>query len=279
MPRPLLALIPIGFVSVGTTGAAEPDLPLSSSEVRTEVEAVIERMSAMFTDRTGPKAIELFDRADPAPQYLAEEESDWLIGWDALEWYFNTPERNAAVQAMDMTPSNIRVRSLSPDLALATWDIFAEMKFRRGPPLGGKAAGQCDPAPHCGGLEVHLLRRSTEIGDGLHARAVREHGLARVQEPVPAECAGVAARRPLKRGSGQVFGHGSFPLLDHRPRCIRLFVGHDDAHQRADRQFARRALQELSQHVTGYPELAEHVADEVRLEPERALVYRLHADL
>lgn len=42
----------------------------------------------------------------------------------------------AAVEAMDMHPSNIRVRSLTPDMALATWDILAEMKFRWSPPLG-----------------------------------------------------------------------------------------------------------------------------------------------
>lgn len=116
----------------------EPPLPLSSPEVRTEVEAAVRRMSAMFTDLKGPKPIELFDRAEPAPQYLAEEQPDWMIGWDKLEWYFNTPARNAVVQAMDMNPSNIRVRSLTSDLALATWDIFAEMKFRRGPPIGEK---------------------------------------------------------------------------------------------------------------------------------------------
>jgi hypothetical protein len=116
--------------------AAEPALPLSSPAVQTEVAAVVRQMSAMFTDLEGPTPLELFDRAEPAPQYLAEEEADWMIGWDKLEWYFNAPERRAPVQAMDMTPSNIRVRSLTPELALATWDILAEMKFRRGPAMG-----------------------------------------------------------------------------------------------------------------------------------------------
>lgn len=130
---------PATAVAAAAAGTpAEPPLPLSSPEVRTEVEAAVRRMSAMFTDLKGPKPIELFDRAEPAPQYLAEEQPDWMIGWDKLEWYFNTPARNAVVQAMDMTPSNIRVRSLTSDLALATWDILAEMKFRRGPPIGEK---------------------------------------------------------------------------------------------------------------------------------------------
>jgi hypothetical protein len=138
MLRTLLVLTLAGLAPLRPADAAEPPLPLSSPEVRTEVEAVIRRMSTMFTDLKGPKPLELFDRAEPAPQYLAEEQPDWMIGWDQLDEYFNTPARNAAVQAMDMTPSNVRVRSLTPELALATWDILAEMKFRRGPPLGEK---------------------------------------------------------------------------------------------------------------------------------------------
>lgn len=131
-----LAALPAARAAAPPSG--EPALPLSSPEVQTGVEAVIRQMSAMYTDLKGPQPIELFDRSNPAPQYLAEEQPDWMIGWEKLEWYFNTPQRKAVVQAMDMNPSNIRVRSLTPDLALATWDIFAEMKFPWSPPMGEK---------------------------------------------------------------------------------------------------------------------------------------------
>jgi hypothetical protein len=116
--------------------AAEPAPALAPPEVRAGVEAVVRRMSAMYGDVKGPQAIELFDRNEPMPMYLAEEEPDWIVGWEALDRYFRTPERFAVVEAMDMNPSNIRVKVLGPDLALATWEIFAEMKFRRGPPMG-----------------------------------------------------------------------------------------------------------------------------------------------
>lgn len=134
----LLAALAAILLVMNPAFAAEPALPLASPEVQKEVEAMVHRMSAMFTDLKGPQPLELFDRNDPAPQYLAEEQPDWMIGWDKLEWYFNSAERKAVVEAMDMNPSNIRVRSLAPDLALATWDILAEMKFRFGPPLGEK---------------------------------------------------------------------------------------------------------------------------------------------
>jgi hypothetical protein len=136
--RASLSAVALFALSTAYAATPEPSLPLSSPEVRTEVEAVIRQMSAMYTDLKGPQPIELFDRSEPAPQYLAEEQPDWMIGWEKLEWYFNTPQRKSAVQAMDMNPSNIRVRSLTPEMALATWDILAEMKFPWSPPMGEK---------------------------------------------------------------------------------------------------------------------------------------------
>ena len=115
---------------------SEPELPLTSPEVYDEVAAVVEAFGAYMTDLEGPKPDSLFDRNDPAPMYLAEEMPDWMLGWDKMDWYFHTPERNAVVEAMDYTPSNIRVRSLTEDLALATWFVWAEYKFTRGAPIG-----------------------------------------------------------------------------------------------------------------------------------------------
>lgn len=114
----------------------EPELPLEATVIFDEVAAVIHSMGERFTDIKGPQPIELFDPDEPAPQYLGEELDDWMIGWDALRWYFETPERFAMVEAMDYHPSNIRVRSLAEGLVLATWNVHAEMKFRRGDPVG-----------------------------------------------------------------------------------------------------------------------------------------------
>jgi hypothetical protein len=122
--------------------AAEPELPLLAPEIYDEVAAVVTEMGERFCDLDGPQPHSLFDPDEPAPQYLGEELPDWMIGWDALKWYFETPERFAYVDAMDYYPSNIRVRSLAPGLALATWNVHAEMKFKNGPPLGEKLRAQ-----------------------------------------------------------------------------------------------------------------------------------------
>ena len=111
-------------------------LPLADVAIVSEVTAIIQKMGECFTDIHGPQPITLFDPDEPAPQYLGEEMDDWMIGWDALKWYFETPERFAMIDAMDYHPSNIRVRSLTDEMVLATWDVHAEMKFRHGAPLG-----------------------------------------------------------------------------------------------------------------------------------------------
>ncbi len=123
---------------MNNTAREIPDLPLEETGIYDEVAAVIYSMGERFTDIKGPQPIALFDPDEPAPQYLGEELDDWMIGWDALRWYFETPERFAMVEAMDYHPSNIRVRSLADGLVLATWNVHAEMKFRRGDPVGEK---------------------------------------------------------------------------------------------------------------------------------------------
>ncbi len=131
--------------------ATAPQLPLDDPQIVTDVSAVIRQMGERFTDIGGPQPITLFDPDEPAPQYLGEELDDWMIGWDALRWYFETPERFAAIEAMDYHPSNIRVRSLADDLVLATWNVHAEMKFRFGAPLGEK-------------LRANAILRNTSVG-------------------------------------------------------------------------------------------------------------------
>ena len=123
---------------MSTTSRQVADLPLESEAIYEQVSAVIRSMGERFTDIDGPQPIELFDPDEPSPQYLGEELDDWMIGWEALRWYFETPERSAVVEAMDYHPSNIRVRSLADDLVLATWHVHAEMKFKHGQPLGEK---------------------------------------------------------------------------------------------------------------------------------------------
>jgi len=136
----LAALLCASWANAGGHDAPRnpPDIEaqLSNSDVYDEVAEVVKKFGAYFTDLEDPQPDSLFDRNDPAPMYLAEEMSDWVIGWESFDWYFHTPARDKLVQAMDYTPSNIRVKSLSDDLAVATWFVWAEFKLGNRPPVG-----------------------------------------------------------------------------------------------------------------------------------------------
>lgn len=136
----LAAILYAGLISAGghdiPRNADAAVKSLSSPEVYAEVAEVVNKFGAYFTDLDNPQPDALFDRNDPSPMYLAEEMSDWVIGWEGFDWYFHTPMRNKLVQAMDYTPSNIRVKSLSEGLAVATWFVWAEYKIGMRPPVG-----------------------------------------------------------------------------------------------------------------------------------------------
>lgn len=108
----------------------------SNSDVTAEIQQVIKQTEANWNTQDFSTVLDLWDRDEPEPYYLAEERDEWLIGWDQLNGYLNPPVRNPAVEALRLDISNIRVKQIAPDLAFAIWDLHFEMKIRGRPPLG-----------------------------------------------------------------------------------------------------------------------------------------------
>ena len=102
------------------------------------------------------------DRDEPAPYYLLSHQGDWLIGWDELNGYFSdqqtlplrdlpadAPEGMNQIEtvhyelrvekdltAIRYTPSEIRVKTLDDNLAMAIWYVKFEYKPRFGAAKG-----------------------------------------------------------------------------------------------------------------------------------------------
>jgi hypothetical protein len=101
---------------------------LNLDVVTADITEVVMKMGELFTDVKGTQPDILFDPADENPWYLAEEQPDWVRGRDAVVGFLNHPMRAKVTHAMDYHPSDVQVKILSPDLALATWQVFTEMK-------------------------------------------------------------------------------------------------------------------------------------------------------
>ena len=78
--------------------------------------------------------IELWDPEEPTPMYLAEEQRNWFVGWAPLKAYLGSD--TAIIDALREEMSNIKVRRIAPDLAVAAYNMHFEMQLRGGAPLG-----------------------------------------------------------------------------------------------------------------------------------------------
>ncbi|MSO98755.1 MAG: hypothetical protein EXR11_11135 [Rhodospirillaceae bacterium] len=80
---------------------------------------------------------DLWDKTEPMPMYLAEEQAGWLVGWEQVNGYFD-PKRAGFMQAANYEASNVQARLIAPDLAVATWSIYWQMKLRPTEAIGEK---------------------------------------------------------------------------------------------------------------------------------------------
>lgn len=93
-----------------------------------------------------------WDEDEAVPVYLAEEQSDFVIGWDDLNRYFvNDPTKPSPIEVMWMRYSLTDAKLLAPDLAQVFGWLRHDMKMR-------------GPVPAWGGDSrfTAVLRRKTE---------------------------------------------------------------------------------------------------------------------
>ena len=127
-------LLAVSSISLpAKTQTADAD---KSSTVEADVRAVIQESAARWTAQEAETVLELWDETDPQLMYLAGERDDWLIGWEEVSGYITPSGPTSALEAMRKRVSNIRVRQIAPDLAIATWDMHLDMKFRGRPAIG-----------------------------------------------------------------------------------------------------------------------------------------------
>ncbi|MEO8444861.1 MAG: nuclear transport factor 2 family protein [Gammaproteobacteria bacterium] len=108
----------------------------TDSVARTEVEAVIHATAEAWNSQDFANVLKLWDPDEPVPYYLAEEQDDWFIGWDALRGYLAPAKPSPAVQGVREEMRDIHVKFITSDVALAAWWLHFEMKIIGRKPIG-----------------------------------------------------------------------------------------------------------------------------------------------
>ena len=104
--------------------------------IAADVKAIIHETAKRWNSQDFASVLELWDPDEPAPTYLAEEQAQWFIGWERLRGYLDPPRPSPAVEAIREEMSNIHVKLIAPDLAIAVWDMHFEMKIIGTNPIG-----------------------------------------------------------------------------------------------------------------------------------------------
>lgn len=100
------------------------------AEVEAEVTATVEAMAVRWNAGQRHTIVrDFWDASDPKVMYLAGEQSDWFVGLPAIEAYLAI-RPNAPPTISSFVVTDIRVRTVAPDVALAVWNL--DYQFQRG---------------------------------------------------------------------------------------------------------------------------------------------------
>jgi hypothetical protein len=111
------------------------DIPVDP-EVKAGVVATLMEAEKRWNSQDFATLLELWDNKDSFPTYLAEEQSQWFVGWPRLNAYLNPPKANPAIEVIREEYSDIQVKQIAPDLAIAIWYMHFEMKVIASKPIG-----------------------------------------------------------------------------------------------------------------------------------------------
>ncbi|MGI9330541.1 MAG: YybH family protein [Gammaproteobacteria bacterium] len=109
----------------------EPMVPITvDPEVEAAVKAVVLDTAERWNSQDYATVLELWDKNEPFPTYLAEEQAQWFVGWERLNEYLDPAMPNPIVDAIREEMFQIQVKEIGPDLAIAIWEMRFHMKMR-----------------------------------------------------------------------------------------------------------------------------------------------------
>ena len=125
-------------LSAGGPESVVAEAVVSNATLTSEIEALLKQTEAIWESQDTARMRDLWDRDDPNPYYLAGEQENWFIGWDAINQYLAPPPGSPKItEAIRVRFYDISARLLAPDLAFAACWMRTDMKLVYAPkPFG-----------------------------------------------------------------------------------------------------------------------------------------------
>lgn len=116
----------------GHVGRRKAAPPVVKDELYREIEAVLQQTRDIWNSQDFGRLKEVWDADDAQPWYVPEEIPEPFYSWPQIEQYWNPGRKTLKAFRWDF--SNLRVKGLADDLALAIFDHFYEIELAIGPP-------------------------------------------------------------------------------------------------------------------------------------------------
>lgn len=108
-----------------STAAAMTD----DADVTAEITAVLRKTEQLWAAQDTVAMRDLWDTDNENPIYLAGEQEDFFVGWDAINQYLAPKNAPKITQAIRVTFSDITVRKVAADIAFAAYWMRTDMKL------------------------------------------------------------------------------------------------------------------------------------------------------
>jgi hypothetical protein len=115
-------------LAAGVATPAMPPAAAPAADVTAEITALLRKTEERWNAQDTAGLRELWDRDDTEPYYLAGEQENWFIGWDAINAYL-APKGRPVTEAIRVKFYDIHARRLGDDLAFAAYWMRTDMKL------------------------------------------------------------------------------------------------------------------------------------------------------
>jgi hypothetical protein len=118
------------FLGASAAAVLPAEAADTGANITAEIEDLLRQTEAAWDSQDTVMLRDLWDTDDAEPFYLAAEQDDWFVGWDAINAYLAPPPGSPPVtESIRVRYYNLHARLLAPDLAFGAYWMRTDMKL------------------------------------------------------------------------------------------------------------------------------------------------------